>query len=167
MAALFKKRLCHRLFPVNFAKLLGTHILQNTSGRLLLNIEELSCHLWIIQKAILVSNDKEKQKQNDKVLLPLLVRNVKADQILFTCKDASVSKVLTLKFWAMFSNTIRVLQLARSLLLGFGLCFRILSLPLWIPNIFLWFNVIIKIFVLKDSTYRWSFVEFSHLYCLK
>ena len=35
---LLKKRLWHRCFPVNFAKFLGTHFLQNTSGWLLPNI---------------------------------------------------------------------------------------------------------------------------------
>ena len=35
-ATLLKKRLWHRRFPVNFAKLLRTPFLQNTSGRLLL-----------------------------------------------------------------------------------------------------------------------------------
>ena len=35
-ATLFKKRLWHRYFPVNFAKFLRTPFLQNTSGRLLL-----------------------------------------------------------------------------------------------------------------------------------
>ena len=32
VAALSKKRLWHRCFPVNFAKFLGTPLLQNTSG---------------------------------------------------------------------------------------------------------------------------------------
>ena len=35
-ATLLEKRLWHRCFPVNFEKFLRTHILQNTSGRLLL-----------------------------------------------------------------------------------------------------------------------------------
>ena len=35
-ATLFKKRLCHRYFPVNFAKFLKTPFLQDTSWRLLL-----------------------------------------------------------------------------------------------------------------------------------
>ena len=35
-ATLLKKSLCHRCFPVNFAKLLRIPFLQNTSGRLLL-----------------------------------------------------------------------------------------------------------------------------------
>ena len=35
-AALLKKRLLHRCFPVNFAKYLRTPFLQNTFGRLLL-----------------------------------------------------------------------------------------------------------------------------------
>ena len=35
---LLKKRLWHRCFPVNFAKFLRTPFLQNTSGRLLLNL---------------------------------------------------------------------------------------------------------------------------------
>ena len=34
-ATLLKKRLCHRCFPVNFAKFLRTPFLQNTSGRVL------------------------------------------------------------------------------------------------------------------------------------
>ena len=37
-AALLKKRLWHRCFPVNFVKCLRTSYLQNTSGRLLLPI---------------------------------------------------------------------------------------------------------------------------------
>ena len=37
-AALLKKRLWERCFPVNFAKFLRTPFLQNTSGRLLLKI---------------------------------------------------------------------------------------------------------------------------------
>ena len=37
--ALFKKRLWHSCFPVNFAKFLRTPFLQNSSGRLFLNIE--------------------------------------------------------------------------------------------------------------------------------
>ena len=35
---LFEKRLWHMCFPVNFAKLLKTPVLRNTSGRLLLHI---------------------------------------------------------------------------------------------------------------------------------
>ena len=35
---LLKKRLGHRCFPVNFAKFLRTHILQNTSRRMLLYV---------------------------------------------------------------------------------------------------------------------------------
>ena len=35
LATLLKNRLWHRCFPVNFAKLLQTTFLQNTSGRLL------------------------------------------------------------------------------------------------------------------------------------
>ena len=42
-ATLLKKRLCHRCFPVNFAKFLRTPFLQNTSGRLLLYIHKF----WI------------------------------------------------------------------------------------------------------------------------
>ena len=38
-ATLLKKRLWHRCFPVNFVKFLRTPFLQNTSGRLLLQIE--------------------------------------------------------------------------------------------------------------------------------
>ena len=37
-ATLFKKSLWHRCFPVNFAKFLRVPFLQNTSGRLLLNL---------------------------------------------------------------------------------------------------------------------------------
>ena len=37
---LFKKRLWHRCFSVNFAKFLRITFLQNTSGRLLLNFAE-------------------------------------------------------------------------------------------------------------------------------
>ena len=37
-ATLLKKRLWHRCFSVNFAKFLTTPFLQNTSGRLLLDI---------------------------------------------------------------------------------------------------------------------------------
>ena len=39
-----KKRLWHRCFPVNFAKILRAPFLQNTSGRLLLHFE--SCFVW-------------------------------------------------------------------------------------------------------------------------
>ena len=38
LPALFKKRLWHRCFPVNFAKFLRTLFQQNTFGRLLLNL---------------------------------------------------------------------------------------------------------------------------------
>ena len=41
-ATLLKKRLWHRCFPVNFAKFLRTPFLQNTSGRLLLQIAEVT-----------------------------------------------------------------------------------------------------------------------------
>ena len=42
-AALLKKRLWHRCFPVNFAKFLRTSFLQNTSGRVLLcSVKKLS-----------------------------------------------------------------------------------------------------------------------------
>ena len=37
-STLFKKRLWHRCFPVNFAKFLRTPFSQNTSGRLLLSV---------------------------------------------------------------------------------------------------------------------------------
>ena len=43
-ATLLKKRLWRRCFPVNFAKFLKTPFLQNTSGRLLLNDENVKCH---------------------------------------------------------------------------------------------------------------------------
>ena len=38
LATLLKKRLWHRYFPVNFEKFLRTPFLQNTSGRLLLSM---------------------------------------------------------------------------------------------------------------------------------
>ena len=41
-ATSLKKRLWHRCFPVNFVKFLRTHFLQNTSGRLLLQLEKWS-----------------------------------------------------------------------------------------------------------------------------
>ena len=41
-ATLLNKRLWHKCFPVNFAKLLRTPFLQSTSGRLLLVFEEIS-----------------------------------------------------------------------------------------------------------------------------
>ena len=41
-ATLLKKRLWHRCFPVNFAKFLITPFLQNTSGRLLLILDQKS-----------------------------------------------------------------------------------------------------------------------------
>ena len=50
-ATLLKKRLWHRCFPVNFAKLLKTPFLQNTSGRLLLNSD--------IEKSILMAASEE------------------------------------------------------------------------------------------------------------
>ena len=37
-ANLLKEKLCQRCFPVNFAKFLRTHFLQNTTGRLLLEL---------------------------------------------------------------------------------------------------------------------------------
>ena len=40
-AILLKKTLWYRCFPVNFAKLLSTPFLQNTSGRVLLEILQL------------------------------------------------------------------------------------------------------------------------------
>ena len=42
-ATLFKTRLWHRCFPVNFAKFLRTLFLQNTSGRLLLQQCSAQC----------------------------------------------------------------------------------------------------------------------------
>ena len=40
-ATLLKKRLWHKPFPVNFAKLLRTPFLQNTFGRLILHDHEM------------------------------------------------------------------------------------------------------------------------------
>ena len=48
-ATLLKKRLWHRYFPVNFVKFLRTTFLQNTSQRLLLNLDFYS----IFQKVCL------------------------------------------------------------------------------------------------------------------
>ena len=42
-ATLLKKRLWRRCFPVNFAKILRTTFLQNTSGQPLLRIESTKC----------------------------------------------------------------------------------------------------------------------------
>ena len=47
-ATLFKKRLWHRCFPLNFWKFLKIPFLQNTSGRLLLNLANQ--HLNLIPK---------------------------------------------------------------------------------------------------------------------
>ena len=46
-ATLLKKRFWHGCFPVNFAKFLRTHFLQNTSGRLLLEYVRLHLHIQI------------------------------------------------------------------------------------------------------------------------
>ena len=43
---LFKKRLCRRCFPVNFAKFLRVLVLQNTSGQLPLEFQWFSVLLW-------------------------------------------------------------------------------------------------------------------------
>ena len=43
-ATLFKKRLWHRCFHVNFAKLLRTPILQNNSEQLLQKVEQMDRH---------------------------------------------------------------------------------------------------------------------------
>ena len=45
---LFKKRLWYRYFPVNFAKFLRTPFLQNTSGRLLLNVAFPFCSISVL-----------------------------------------------------------------------------------------------------------------------
>ena len=48
-AALSKKRLWHKRFPVNFAKFLRTHFSENTSWRLLLNDKKmLSSYIKIL-----------------------------------------------------------------------------------------------------------------------
>ena len=44
-ATLFKKRLWHRCFPVNFVKSLRTPFLQNTSGQLLLKINCIDANI--------------------------------------------------------------------------------------------------------------------------
>ena len=44
-ATLSKQRLWHRCFPMNFTKFIRTPFLQNTSGRLLLNITRYFMHL--------------------------------------------------------------------------------------------------------------------------
>ena len=48
-ATLLKKRLWQRCFPENFAKLLRTHLLQNTSKRLLLGCPSGSSLMRIVQ----------------------------------------------------------------------------------------------------------------------
>ena len=45
-ANLWKKRLWHKCFPVNFVKFPTAPFLQNTSGRLLLSIISLNNHWW-------------------------------------------------------------------------------------------------------------------------
>ena len=55
-ATLFKKRLWHRCFPVNFVKFLRTPFLQNTFGRLLFTMEH--------QRYRVCEQTKSKQKQN-------------------------------------------------------------------------------------------------------
>ena len=47
-----KKRLCHRFFPVNFAKFLRTPFLQDTSGRLVLHHHVESWPLKIVHSQI-------------------------------------------------------------------------------------------------------------------
>ena len=53
-AILFKKRLWHRSFPVNFAKFLRTPFWQNTSGQLLLNIHKAVLNLPVFPFTTLV-----------------------------------------------------------------------------------------------------------------
>ena len=50
-ATVFKKRLWHKCFPVNFVKFLRTPFLQNTSGRLLLSkvFSLLKKWIWILK----------------------------------------------------------------------------------------------------------------------
>ena len=55
-ATLLKKRLWHRCFPVNFAKLLKTPFLQNTSGQLLLKKENPSKQLLEVWRMFKVIN---------------------------------------------------------------------------------------------------------------
>ena len=56
-ATLLKKKLWHRCFPVNFAKVLRTSFLQNTSGQLLLNGPFICkpIHWFLLQSNGLVS----------------------------------------------------------------------------------------------------------------
>ena len=50
-ATLLKKRFQHRCFPVNFAKFLRTHFLQNTSGWLLLTDPTFTLSLNLVYKS--------------------------------------------------------------------------------------------------------------------
>ena len=60
-ATLFKKRLWHRCFPLNFAKFLRTPFLQNTSGRLLLIIPD-----WLFDERKLIIQQLPFPESNEK-----------------------------------------------------------------------------------------------------
>ena len=66
-ATLLKQRLCHRCFPVNFAKFLRTFFLQNTSGRLRLKRKKMS--LLSILITFFLSMNCKKKKTEDIYLL--------------------------------------------------------------------------------------------------
>ena len=81
---LLKKRLWHRCFPVNFAKFLRTSVLQNTSGRLLLEPSEAANVFLKISQ-----NSQEKHC----VRVPLL-------------KKETMAEVFSYEFCEIFRNTI-------------------------------------------------------------
>ena len=58
---LLKRRLLHRCFPVNFAKILRTPFIQNTSGRLLSNLS-LSNKMRVLFESHILSHDFQNQK---------------------------------------------------------------------------------------------------------
>ena len=57
-ATLFKKRLRHRCFLMNFVKFLRTTFLQDTSGRLFLNFQQVALWFVILTKRLIVSCQK-------------------------------------------------------------------------------------------------------------
>ena len=61
---LLKKRLWHRCFPVNFAKFISKHFLQNTSGRLLQMFCLLKLFHYSVDCAQLVNRNKHLVKES-------------------------------------------------------------------------------------------------------
>ena len=88
---LLKKRLWHRCFPVNFAKFLRTHFLQNKPGRLLL----LSDGLFHVEDWTEIKPKYHKQVQNDTYSLSFfLIRTFlfnPMSSLLFLCIISAVS----------------------------------------------------------------------------